>query len=131
MSLKALWPVGLTALPMGVIAFCLLLAFPEAIEVYDAGFAANQRGGPQTLFMLNSCVFGWLCVMVTERRVSAGGLGAFLFAIPWCLGSIIGSFALAAVFVGSFSDATWEMLAGSLVTVAGACAIRAWWGTVS
>ena len=118
---------------MGAIAFCLLWAFPEAIEVYDAGFtsAASRRGGPETLYMLNPCVFGCLCVLVTERRISAGGLGAFLFAIPWCVGSIIGGFALAAVFVGSFSEASWEMLVGSLVTVGGACAIRAWWGSVS
>ena len=131
MFLKMSWPIGLAALPMGVIAFCLLWAFPEAIEVYDADFAASSRGGPETLFVLNSCVFGWLCVIVAERRVGARGLGAFLFAIPWCLGSIISGFALAAVFVGSFSDATWEMLAMSLMTLTVVCALRSWWGTPS
>ena len=81
MSLKASWPIGLTAFPMGVIAFCLLWTFPEAIEVYDAGynFSASRRGGPETLFMMNSGVFGWLCVIVAERRVGAGGLCWELF----------------------------------------------------
>ena len=131
MFLKSSGLVGLAALPMGAIDFCLLWALSEAIEIYDAPFAASSRGGPETLFILNSCVFGWLCVIVTERRVGASGLGAFLFTLPWCLGSILGGFALAAVLVGSFSEATWEMLAMSLVTVGGVCAIRAWWGTVS
>lgn len=131
MLLKMSWPVGLAAIPMGVIDLVLLCVFPESIEVYDseATWAAHSRGGIETLFIMNSGVFGWLCVVVTERRVGAGGFGALVFAIPWCAGSIIGGFALSIAFGGSFSDATWDMLSMSLITVAGVCAVRAWWGT--
>ena len=134
MFLKTSWVVGLTALPIGAIDFALLCTFPEAIELYDsveAHGASYNQGGPEALFMMSSGVFGWLCVIVAERRLGARGVGAWLLSVPWCLMSILGGFALAALFVGSFSEATWEMLAGSLATVAGACAVRAWWGTFS
>jgi len=79
--------------------------------------------------MMNSGVFGWLSVVVSERRVGICGIGAFICAVPWCSGSIMGGFALALPLGATFSSATWEILAMSLVTVVGVCALRAWWGT--
>ncbi len=127
--LKLSSPVAVVALPFGM-GYCFLLClFPDAIEAYDKMLdftATSQWGGIEVLFSLNSGVLGWVTVVVAERRLGAARFVLLLMALPWCLASIGGGFALALLYIGSFSDPMWEMLAYSLVSAIGACAVRAY-----
>lgn len=127
--LRISWPIGLVTLPFGTVYCLLLCLFPDSIDAY-----ANMRvytdfstwGGIETLFALNSAVLGWLSVVVAERRTGVVGFVLLLMVLPWCFSSIGAGFALASLCVGSFSDAVWDMLAYSLVSVVGASALRAY-----
>ena len=128
-----LWPVGLVALPFGMGCCFLLCLFPDAIEAYDKMrdfTATSQWGGIEVLFSLNSGVLGWVTVVVSERRLGAARFALLRMALPWCLASIGGGFALALLYIGSLSDSMWEMLAYSLVSAIGACAVRAYLGNI-
>lgn len=127
--MKLSWPLGLVALPFGM-GYCFLLCFfPDAIDAYDKMrdfTATSQWGGIEVLFALNSGVLGWVTVVVSERRLGPARFVLLLMALPWCFASIGGGFALALLYIGSLSAAMFDMLAYSLVSAVGACAVRAY-----
>lgn len=127
--LRISWPAGLVALPFGTVYCLLLCLFPDSIEAYAKVRVYTDFsgwGGIETLFALNSAILGWLSVVVAERRTSVAGFILLLMILPWCFASICGGFALASLWERSFSDAVWDMLACSLVSVVGASALRAY-----
>ncbi len=131
--LKLSWPLGVVALPFGTVYCLLLYLFPDSIDAYvkmRTYTVFSRWGGVEVFFVLNSAVLGWVSVVVSERRTGAARFILLLIALPWCFASIGGGFALAPLCLGRLSDAMWEMMAYSLVSVVCAGALRAYLGDI-
>lgn len=127
--MKRLWPLGCAILLFGVVYCSLLCLFPDAIAAYVSmrlSTDVSTWGGIEDLFVLNSAVLGWVTVVVLDRRTGAVGFVLLLAAIPWCVASIGGGFALSALLLGGLSGPMWEMLLYSLVSVVAASALRSY-----
>ena len=101
--------------------------FPDAIEASEELWMYLQSshwGGPETLFVLNSSLLGWVSIVVLERWLGTVGNVVLLIAFPWCLATIAGGFALALVFVERVPGPIWNMVALSVISAVGASAVR-------
>ena len=114
--------------------YCLLLCLlSDAIEAFDRlptyGLFLTW-GGVEDLFVLNSVVLGWASVVACERTAGTAGVVLLLFVLPLCIAAIGGGFAVALVFVPCVSDAMWQMMVYSLVSVVGASILRVYLGEI-
>jgi len=126
-SLKRSWSVGFVALPCAIVNTVLICVLPDSIEAYAEFWrylALDRWGGPETLFMINSGVLGWVSIVVLERKLGTVGMVVFLIALPWCLAAIAGGFALGVLFVEHVPGPIWDMVGYSVVSAVGASAVR-------
>lgn len=125
--LERAWPIGLVALPFGLVYCLLLCVFGEAIEASGQmrGFLANYEwGGVDALFALTSGILGWTSIAVTGYRFGITGAWLLLIALPWCLTAIVGGFALAELIIDRLPGPVWELVVCCLVWMIGTCIFR-------
>jgi len=125
--MKRSWPLGLVALPFGLVYCSLLCFFGEAIEASTQvrGYLASYEwGGVDTLFALNSGLLGWLSIVVAGYRFGITGRCLLWIALPWCFAAIGGGFGLALLFADRLPSSVWEIVLCCLVFMIGTSVFR-------